>query len=212
VSYAAVDLSKAFRAHDSGHPERDTPWARSVVREFFFVRPLEALVVFDRMTSQDAKGIAAEDVVKASLVHFEQPPALVDATHVTATDGDQALGLTTLLPAKPKYTVTDEGGVGQHRLDIETSGEAESYFLNVLHAKDAGAPELDAKIDDHGSTFTVTLTHPTAGTAEIVLEKGEKTSGGTFAFTAPGGAKKTTPLRKDVERVEVGREGPFWTP
>ncbi len=211
-SYAAVDLSKAFRAHDPGHPERDTPWSSSVVREFLFVRPLETLVVFDRMTSQTANGIDAGDVVKASLVHFEKTPTVVDANHVVGVNGDQALSLTTLVPATPTYAVTDEGGVGQHRLDIETSGAPESYFLNVLQAKDATGADVDASVADDGQQFTVTLKHPTLGTATIVLPKGKKSSGGAFAFSPSGTPGTPAPLRADVQKIQVGKEGPYWTP
>jgi hypothetical protein len=207
-SYAAVDLSKAFRAHDSGHPERDTPWSSSVVREFLFVRPLETLLVFDRMTSQTADGVDESDVVKASLVHFENPPTIVDGTHVVAVNGDQALALTTLVPAAPSYTVTDEGGVGQHRLDIETSGAPESYFLNVMQAKDATGVDVVASVAEDAKRFTVTLKHPTAGTATVVLEKGTKSAGGTFAFTGHG----TQTLRSSVQKIQVGKEGPYWSP
>jgi hypothetical protein len=211
-AYAAVDLSKAFRAHDASHPERDTPWSSSVVREFLFVRPLDTLVVFDRMTSQSADGIDASAVVKASLVHFEQQPTIVDASHVSATNGDQAVGLTTLLPATPSYTVTNEGGVGQYRLDIETSGEAESYFLNVLQAKDANGADVDASVVDDGKELTVTLKHPTAGTATIVLTRGTKSSGGRFGFAQHGAPSATQPLRAGVQKIHVGKEGPYWTP
>jgi hypothetical protein len=211
-SYAAVDLSKAFRAHDPGHPERDTPWSSSVVREFLFVRPLETLVVFDRMTSQTAAGVDASDVVKASLLHFEAAPTIVDANHVLGKNGDQALAVTTLLPSAPTYKVTNEGGVGQHRLDIETSGAPESYFLNVLQGRDATAADVVATMLDDAEHYTITLKHPTAGTAVLVLDKGPKSSGGSFAFSAHGAPGTTTPLRADVQQIHVGKEGPYWSP
>ncbi|HVY46804.1 MAG TPA: hypothetical protein VHB21_13045, partial [Minicystis sp.] len=211
-SYAVVDLSKAFRAHDDGHPERDTPWAQSAVREFLFVRPLDTLVVFDRMTSQAANGTAASDVVKTAFVHFEVAPQIVDAQHVLVESGDQALALTTLVPNAPHYNVTDEGGaVGQHRLEIETSGQATSYLLDVLQARDANGQDVAASVSDDGDHYTVTLAHPTNGTAVVVLQKGAASAGGSFGYAA-NGAPTMAPLRGDVQAIHVGVDGPYWSP
>jgi hypothetical protein len=207
-SLAAVDLTDAYRSTEAGR--RDNAHVGRVVREFLFVRPLETMVVFDRVAStSEAK--PANDVLKSFLLHFETPPQ-IEGNRVLAVNGDQALRVTTLLPAAPTYQVVDEGGkIGQHRLEIEDKGTAESYFLNVLQARGAADPDLKVEMTDTGAAFEVLLTHPTRGTAKIVLAKGMSSVGGAFGYDA-GGSPVTAPLIDRVQTMTVNENGPVWQP
>lgn len=203
-AYAAVDLGGAYRSSD-GRADRDNPYASKVVREMLFVRSLEALVVLDRLESSSEKK-PAEAVVKTVLVHFETPPQMVGDAGVLATNGDQALRLHTLLPAKPSYRVVVEGGPGQHRLEIDASGAAQSHVLNVLHGRGAADADLTTSVRDLGSQLEVTLSHPSRGSARVVFEKGMASVGGSFA----GASGAPTALIGGVQRVQVTDSGPVW--
>ena len=72
-------------------------------REFVFVRPLETLVILDRL--QTASAVAT----KTFLNHCETNPAVSGNNAATCTVGTQALVMTTLLPAQRDYRVVDEG-------------------------------------------------------------------------------------------------------
>jgi len=104
------------------------------------------MVILDRLESSDTAE-PAQDVTKTFLLHFPNQPQVTGTNSVIGYSGDQALRLTTLVPSNPSYNVVDESNFsGQHdpdpafyqyRLEENTSGSAQSYFLNVLQARDA---------------------------------------------------------------------------
>ncbi len=198
-SYVSADLTPAYRAT---RVELDNASVSHVEREFIFLRGMETLVVFDRVESTTA---AAN---KTFLAHFETSPT-VDAANrvVTAVNGTQALRVTTLVPSVPTYRpIVNEGGqVGQYRLEVQTSGAAQSYFLNVMQSKGATDANVVASVVDGGSLYTVTLTHPTLGTVNISLQKGRVSSGGTITV-----AGVTSSLATTVQSMSVTDNGVAW--
>jgi hypothetical protein len=205
-AYADADLTKTYRNRDPGHPERDNPAVDHVEREIVFIRSLETTVIFDRIKSNAVKSKNAEAITKTFLTHFEANPTVEDPNHVTYTSGDQALRLSVLVPATAQTVVVDEKSaeddkMGQFRVEVTTSGEAQSYFLTVLQAKGASAPALQPSVADTGSTYAVTLDPSTS----LVFEKGVTSSGGSVTV-----AGTTKNLRSDVQTVTVTDSGPYW--
>ncbi len=212
-SYMTVDLTPAYQASaewqdrlaEIGGDRR----VASMVREFLFIRPLDTLVVFDRI--ETASGSPAE-VSKTFLLHLPTDPVLIDAATVEASAGNQVLRATTLLPAVPTRRVIVEGGtIGQYRVELEQVSAGTSYFLNVLQARDTAAANLTLALVDNGASYTLTLVHPTLGSAVVELVKGATSTGGTFGYAA-GGAPSPAPLRTDVQSMSVDTSGPIWTP
>src|SRR5687767_10987676 len=64
---------------------------------------------------------------------------------------------------------------------------------------------------EDATSFTITLAHPTLGTAVLRVSKGMSSTGGSFAF-APAGqsAPAPTPLLERVQGITVTDEGPKW--
>jgi hypothetical protein len=210
-AFAAVDLSAAYRNSDVGHPERDNKNEKSLVREFLFIRPMETLVIFDRLESS-SEVMPATSVVKTALLHFETNPVVNSgARTITATNADQVLEVRTLLPtATPvTYRTVTEGGVGQYRVEIDTSGTAQTYFLNVLQGRDTAEAAVAASVVDSGTSYDVTITHPTKGTAKISYQKGMASTGGSFGWV-PTGTPALAPLLTRVQGLTVDDSGPHW--
>jgi hypothetical protein len=186
-AYAAVDLTPAYSAR-----------ATRVEREFLFIRSLETMIVFDRLNAA---------TTKTFLAHFEQNPTVDQANRVVnAVNGTQALRMTTLLPANVTYRVVTEGGsVGQYRLEADSAGAGQTYFLNVMQAKGAADPDLGMSIVDNGSSYTVTLTHPVQGTVTVTFQKGAATNGGSVAISG-----QTYQLSSGMQSMTVGPTGPVW--
>jgi hypothetical protein len=206
-TYAAVDLSTCYQSAEK--PELGNNYVTKVVREYLFVRPLEALVVFDRILAS-SRTIPAANVVKMALVHSETNPTLQDVNHALITNGNQALHLSTLLPANPSYQVVQEGGqVGQYRLQMTTSGAAQSYFLNVFQVRDATGSNLTTTITDEGSSYRLTLVHALLGNAVLVIQKGDTSAGGSFGFAATE-TPSPSPLLSRVQGISVNDSGPLW--
>jgi hypothetical protein len=215
-SYAAVDMSPAFA---SSYPSLTNPYAAHAVREFLFIKPLETMVILDRMESSDA-AIPAEDVTKTFLVHFPNQPQVTGANTVVGVSGDQALSLTTLVPGNPNYNVVDESAFsGQHdpdpafyqyRLEETTSGSAQSYFLNVLQARDAHGRDVVSHLSQDASSWTITLDDPSLGHAKIVLNKGMDSQGGAVGYSRTGTPTELTPLLDHVQAIQVTDQGPVW--
>src|SRR3989339_516001 len=228
-SYTAVDLSNAYRAHASdytegGKPRDDNPHAKSLIREFLFIKPLETLVVFDRMESTaydrgTELGTETPMVNDASLVrktfvaHFEDSAVLSQSgNNYRARLGTEEVRISTLVPSNPAYVlVADEGGdgTGQKRLEITTSGSAQSYFLTVLQSKSSSDSDLTFNLSETSTQYDLTITHPTKGSARVIFNKGMTSSGGSFGY-ASSGTPAVSNLIGSVQTMTVGDSGPVW--
>lgn len=226
--YAAVDMAESYRApaHESWLAEDDWPFAEVAIREFIYLRALDALVILDRMksgsdsldpvydVSYEGPRMAGTQVRKSFVLHAtgtganeSGTPFVLGAAQATATVGDQRLDLRTLLPANPAYRVIAEGGrVGQFRLEYDVSGSEISYLLNVVDVRDATAAPIDASVSDLGDAWQLTLTHPANGSATLVLRKGETSTGGSVRI----GQGSVQPLLERVQAMAITGHGPAW--
>jgi Secretion system C-terminal sorting domain len=207
-TYAAVDLSDCFQSEDK--PEYfENPYVDKVVREYIFIRPLEAILIFDRIQSKN-QAVPAGNVIKTALFHFENEPIIENENNVRVTIGDQVGRLTTLVPSSPTYSVMNEGTNGQYRLHVSTSGQAQSYLINVLQARDVTGTNLTTSVNENATSFQLTLSHATKGYVAIHLDKGAISSGGSFGYSASTIPTTLTPFNDDVMRISVTGEGPVW--
>lgn len=221
-SYVAVDYGDAYR--NMPNSRVDWPYADQAWREFLFIRPLQALVILDRTRGSadsllpwyngggwllDGPHVAAAQVRRSFIMHFETQPVAA-GNRLSAALGTQTAELITLLPAAPLFRVIHEDvpgdeQAGQYRLELDSVGTADSYFLNVVTGYDAGEAALGANLVDNGASWTLTLSHPVRGDATVVLMKGMTSTGGSL--TVGGG---TTPLREDVQGISVTADRPVW--
>lgn len=214
--YIAMDLTGAYEIReDQAHRETEmvdgrpigNPSAGSTVRELLFIKPLETLVVLDRMESD---GPSPADVTKTFLVHFPSQPSTPAPNVFLATAGDQSLRVTSVLPAQTQRRVVVEGGqIGQFRAEIESSGSTETLFLHVLELADTGAPALQITIEPSAQGHRLTLNAATRGSAVFELAAGLTTTGGSFGYAASG-APALAPLRSDVQPIRVECDGVEW--
>ena len=222
-AFVATDYSEAYR---NGLDTRaDWPYAEKAWREFIFVRPLQALIVLDRMRgSSDSQRpfyltanwlwngphIGGAQVRRSFLMHFETQPS-ANGNRLAATIGNQTSELIALLPTSPVFRVINEDvpgdeQSGQYRLELDSVGSAESYFLNVITGYDSGEAAITANLIDNGSSWTLNLSHSTRGNASVVLNKGMTSIGGSISI----GGSPPEPLRSNVQGISVTPEGPVW--
>lgn len=222
-AYVATDYSGAYRHHVDTRV--DWPYADKVWREFLFIRPLQAVVVLDRIRTSsdslrpfysgggwiwDGPQVAAPDVVRSFVYHFETAPTIA-SNRVTARVGTQTSELTTLLPRNPSYRIVDEDTpgdeqAGQFRIELDDAGSAESYFLHVASGYDDGEQPLASQLVEQGNQLIVTITHPVRGSATVVFEKGMASHGGSIAI----GAGAAITLNEYVQGIRVDDDGPHW--
>lgn len=227
-AYSAVDLTGVYRTvvNHAWEAEDDWPFAELAIREFVYLRSLDALVVLDRAQSgsdsQDpiytgygGPRMPAEQVRKSFVLHATgtgsdeagDPFALAPA-QATAIVGGQRLDLRTLLPQSPVYRVVKEGGgVGQFRLEYDVSGNAQSYLLNVVSLRDAGELPVSTTLQDLGDRWRIELSHPAKGNASVVFLKGPGSVGGSVRVDSG----PETALRTDVQPMSIGDNGPRWS-
>ncbi len=221
--FVAVDYSNAYR--NSLDTRVDWPYADKAIREFIFIRPLQALVILDRTRgSADSQRpfyfsgnwiwtgphINGNQVQRSFIMHFENQPT-ANGNRLTAPAGTQTSELITLLPSTPNFHVINEDvpgdeQSGQFRLELNSSGSLESYFLNVVTGYDSGEVALQANLIDNGSSWTLNLSHPTRGNASLLLNKGMTSIGGSVQI----GASSSILLRNDVQNISVLDSGPVW--
>jgi hypothetical protein len=227
-AFLVADFSDAYR--NSNGRRVDWPYADIALREFLFIRPLQALLILDRMRASSdsqqsfygtdawvertdplALRIPAAQVTRTFVMHFETNPTHAGGS-ASATVGNQIVDLRTLLPATATYRIVDEDAAGdpaagQYRLELDSSGTAESYFLNVISGLDTGGEAaVTATLTDLGDRWSIALSHPTRGNATVVLMKGMASSGGSIAVG--GGAAQ--PLYGQVQGIQVTPDGPVW--
>jgi hypothetical protein len=174
-----------------------------------FFRPLETLVIFDRVQSART-GAPAEAVTKTFLVHFEQNPVLEPLGVVKAVNGDEALHLVTVVPAEPVRRVVTEGGpVGQYRLEIETQGSEHTWFLHVVQARGASEATVAVHLEETPEEFTLTVQHPQKGNARLVFGK-HSLNRTRLQFAQSHVPAEVSPLLNRVQDIRVTSDGPQW--
>ncbi|MBD8526294.1 hypothetical protein [Pseudomarimonas arenosa] len=226
-AYIAVDYSKAYR--NPVGTRVDWPYADRALREFLFIRRMQALVILDRMRASGdsqlpfygtanwvlrdrplAAQIPAEQVVRTFVMHFETAP-ISNGNRLSATVGDQVVDLHTLLPSLPSFRIVDEdvGGTpaaGQYRLELDSSGSVESYFLNVISGRDIAEGETSVALSDLGDRWSIQMNHPSRGSATVVLHKGMDSTLGSVRL----GEAATHSLYSGVQGIQVTTDGPLW--
>jgi hypothetical protein len=221
-SFVAVDYSNAYRNMPDSRV--DWPYADRAWREFVFIRPLQALIILDRMRGSadsllpwyngggwllNGPHVTADQVRRTFVMHFENQPT-VDGNRLSAALGSQSVELTTLLPTVPNFRIVDEdlpGSelIGQYRLELDSVGSTESYFLNLVTGYDSGEAPIAASLTDNGSSWTLQLSHPQRGSASLTLIKGMNSAGGSLMVNGLG-----TALRENVQGITVSNERPVW--
>lgn len=227
--YAAVDLSRPYRAEHSNDPCRyDWPFAESAVREFLFVRAMGVLVVLDRLQSgSDSLGytnsycqsvgftnytgprLAAEAVRKTFLAHFPGP-VTVSGRVATGQAGTQTVRVETVLPATATRRVVDERfgtptSVGQFRLEVDASGQPLTHFLHTVQALSPGGSVVVASIDTTTTPWQLRLQQAGKDDVFVDLVPGAGSTGGAVRT----GAQHTVLLDR-VQHTWVDAAGPHW--
>lgn len=210
-AYAAVDLGDSYRcAKGCEHPERDdNPHAAALIREYLFVRRLQALVVFDRaLASGEAK--PADQVSKTFVFHAEAVPKPAQGGLVVPL-GDQTLRAWSILPSDAHPRIVSEGGpVGQFRVEIDGKGRPLTHFLTVFQGKGSSDRDLVVTSRETDADVSLTLADAAKGSATIVFTKGSASKGGRFAFAQRGGSGALAPLTEAVQQMDLTAAGPSW--
>jgi hypothetical protein len=218
-SYAATNISQSYLSQSNVCAGGSNPSVNTVIREFVYVRALETMVILDRVKSANAYALCGSGptdtaAIKSYIQHCETNPTKTSDTEYTCTNGTQVLHTSILVPASPgRSAVINEGSPnGQYRIEVETSGVAQSYFLTAHQARSTSDSNLTASVVDSNpgsptsGTFTVTL-HPAAGADTIIVfNKGQTSSGGTIDIAGAGAAS----LGANVQGLTVGDTGPVW--
>ncbi len=232
-SYGVVDLIRAYRAVKStaiigNRLSQDNAHVAKVVRELLFIRPLEALVIFDRLEStafdrQDVevlravtltpKVASASAVKKTFLMHFEEAPA-ISGPRATVTYGEQKVEVTTLVPAGAALQVVDErtngDPSGQFRLEVTAAGQIQTHLLHLVSMRDSAEAALEHQLTESASGYTLRITRGTQ-TALIALEKGMTSRGGSFGYS-PNGEPTAKRMRENIQQSIFTASGPVWVP
>lgn len=208
---------------------REFLWVRPFSTLVVFDR-MEAMA-FDRQDAEAEHAVIitpritdAAQVRKTFLLHSEaalrlSPLAGAPAfTSYAAQSGSSLLRCTTVLPTAPATQVVDEGmtepvntlpgNLAQFRLEVTTSGSAQSYFLHVLQAGGTSEAEVVPTLREDPTSYTLSLTRG-AATARIVFQKGMASTGGSFGYAASG-TPILGPLPAGVQGITVTDDGPVW--
>jgi hypothetical protein len=218
--YADVDLTNLY-LWNSDHSAFNTGVVGHVEREYIYVRSLETLVVLDRILTANQThdgSLTAAQVVTSFLTHFETNPTITDSNDYYSTNGIEVVRQTVLIPASATYRVINENSCsgcstnGQYRVEVDNSGAAQRYSLDVLQSSASGTGAVTATVVDSNSgsttsgTFTVTLAPAAGSSTVIVFNKGETSSGGTINVAAGGAVNLTS----SVEAIAYTNNGPVW--
>ena len=210
-AFAVTDLTLTYQNSvcDSGHPERQNPYAVTVVREYYFFRGINVLVILDRLQTDTA----ARSTTFVS--HCETSPTVAGAT-VACIDGAQEAFYTALVPAAPTISIVAENGNSatapnwQYRIEANNAnpGNVVSYNVYTIQLGDAaGFTALKPSIVDSASgapasgTFTITID----ANDSLVVNKGVASSGGTIKA-----AGTATTLSTIVHGMAITSGGPVW--
>jgi hypothetical protein len=210
-SFAVTDLTLTYQNNvcDPAHPTRENPYAVAVVREYYYFRGINVLMILDRLQTDTAtRGTTF-------VSHCETNPTVVAAT-VACIDGTQEALYTALVPAAPTIAIVAENASGavaanwQYRIEANNAspGNVVSYNIYTIQFGDAaGFSALTPGVVDSSpgnpssGTFTITLD----ASDSLVINKGTTSSGGTI--TAAGSSKA---LATTVQGMTITDAGPVW--
>jgi PKD repeat protein len=207
-SYAAVNLTATYQMPVL-YTYLGNLAAGYTVREFLFIKPLNTLFIIDRLQS------TSSSVTQSFLLHTPGEPTIVDANDVTFTIGGQELFLTTLpTVSSHSYSVSNEGAtdgaIDVYRLQDNVTGSADNVFLHAITTGPAGSDPVSVAITGQtSSTWTITFTSATLGTAVLVLNQGTFSLGGSFGYAASG-TPQLSPLASAIQTITVTSNGPAW--
>jgi immunoglobulin I-set domain protein len=210
-AFAADDLTLTYQNNvvDSGNPSRENSFAVSVVREYYYFRAINTLVILDRLETDTA----ARSTTFVS--HCETSPTVTSAT-VKCIDGTQEALYTALLPAAPAIKIVSENANGadaaawQYRIEANNSnpGNVVSYNIYTIQLGDAsGFTALTPGIVDStpGSPLSGTFTITLDANNSLLLNKGIASTGGTIKA-----AGSTSALATAVQGMTIADSGPVW--
>jgi hypothetical protein len=210
-AFAVTDLTLTYQNNvcDSGHPERKNPYAVAVVREYYYFRGINVIVILDRLQTDTA----ARSTTFVS--HCEKSPTVAGAT-VACVDGAQEAFYTALAPTAPTINIVAENANSatdpnwQYRIEANNAnpGSVLSYNIYTIQLGDAaGFTPLKSSIVDSASgtpasgTFTITIDTNDS----LVVNKGIASSGGTIKA-----AGTSTTLSTTVHVMAITSNGPLW--
>jgi hypothetical protein len=210
-AFAVTDLTLTYQNSvcDSGHPERQNPYAASVVREYYYFRGVNVLVILDRLQTD----VASRSTTFVS--HCETSPTVAGAT-VACIDGAQEAFYTALAPNAPTINILAENANSataanwQYRIEANNAnpGNVVSYNIYTIQLGDApGFTALTPSIVDSASgtpasgTFTITID----ANDSLIVNKGIASSGGTIK--AAGTANTLSTI---VHGMAITSSGPVW--
>jgi hypothetical protein len=210
-AFAATDLTTTYHNNvvDPSYPARENSFAVSVVREYYYFRAINTLVILDRLQTDTAPRSTT------FVSHCETSPTVVSAT-VKCIDGTQEALYTALLPAAPAITIVAENANGanaanwQYRIEANNSnpGNVVSYNIYTIQLGDAsGFSALTPGIVDStpgspsSGTFTITLDTNNS----LSINKGIASAGGTIKA-----AGSTNALATAVQGMTITDSGPVW--
>jgi hypothetical protein len=212
-AFAVTDLTLTYQNNvcDSGHPERKNPYAVAVVREYYYFRGINLLVILDRLQTDTA----ARTTTFVS--HCETNPTVAGAT-VACIDGAQEAFYTALAPSAPTITVVAENANSatapnwQYRIEANNAnpGNVVSYNIYTIQLGDAtGFNALKPSIVDSapGSPASGTFTITIDANNSLVVNKGVASSGGTIK--AAGAATTLSTIVHSMTITSSG-SGPVW--
>jgi hypothetical protein len=203
--YLDADISGTYTNNicDSGHPERENPYATHVEREVIFYRDIPAMLLVDRL------GTDVSTRTTTFLSHCEVAWTFNDSNHYTCADGTQVAYYTVLNPstAAPVSVTESANSSGcancQFRLEANNTnpGATTNYFIVVVQFRDSAGSNLTPSIVDNGTSWTVTLD----GSHSATIIKGLTSSGGSVTISGT-----TTNLRTTVEPMTESATGIVW--
>jgi hypothetical protein len=210
-AFAVTDLTLTYqnKVCDSGHSERQNPYAAGVVREYYYFRGINVLVILDRLQTDTASRSTT------FVSHCEKNPTVAGAT-VACVDGTQEAFYTALAPSAPTINVVAENANSanspnwQYRIEANNAnpGNVVNYNIYTIQLGDAaGFTPLKPSIVDSASgtptsgTFTITID----GNNSLVVNKGIASNGGTIKV-----AGNSTTLSTVVHTMAITSSGPLW--
>jgi hypothetical protein len=210
-SFAVTDLTLAYKnlVCDPSHPERANPYAAAVVREYYYFRGINVLVIVDRLQTDSATRSTT------FLSHCETSPTVVSGK-IACIDGAQEALYTALVPAAPAITIVAENANGandpswQYRIEANNSnpGNVISYNIYTIQLGDtSGFSALTPTVVDSipGNPSSGTFTIALGANDGLVINKGIASSGGTIKA-----AGSTRALTTTVQGMTIEDSGPVW--
>jgi hypothetical protein len=107
----------------------------------------------------------------------------------------------------------DDGALSNGGSKWTRAAQPRGYFVNVIQTRDQTGANFTSSVSEGGTSYPVTVNHPSKGKAVAIFNKGMASAGGSFGYVTDSAATPSlAAFIGGMQSLHVNSDGPAWDP